>query len=96
MMANLDVLLLGGEEHPEVGHEAGERVCRVHWADHACDAALLQHPVRLLDAPLRLRPAPLKIILNLNAAMSSGHCLGASHFYCLCKAEHEACRLWHD
>jgi hypothetical protein len=28
----------------------------VHRTDEAGDAALLYHPVRLLDAPLRLRP----------------------------------------
>ena len=49
---HVDVLLLRGEQHPHVGEEAGDEECRVHRPDHARQAALLDHPVRL-PAPMR-------------------------------------------
>lgn len=54
--APVDVLLLGGEEHPRVGEEAGEPEGGVNRPDDARQTTRAQNPVRLGDAPLGLGP----------------------------------------
>ena len=45
--AHIQILLLGGEQHPGVSEEAGQPEGRVHWTDHARQPALLYYSVCL-------------------------------------------------